>query len=325
VTRVRGLDDRWVPTAARRLRDLVSRVDRWLQLVPRPTWTDEDEVDEPTPAPSLWQRARDWDDRYARKGLLGFVAEVPQMGVVLVTLLLAVNAFTVAARQTTPEEQKAKTGSSGVNAGADPTQYFVGIQPGAPVATYIQDAKKRLEELAATPDGSVLGLMVFDRYVTPARAAQLVSLARPTQAYYAAQGKGVPPGETAYAPVVDVAVDLPKQLRATASQLMVRVKQNEQLAPTIPGINAEERAQKAELLRDAAGWRAQAAALSGSCACVFAVVIRAKAREMVELARQPGVRLIDPAPPGSQTALLEFRPLRPEVTAVEPTVGPGAP
>ena len=58
---------------------------------------------------------------------------------------------------------------------------------------------------------------------------------------------------------------------------------------------------------------------------VFAVVIRAKAREMVELARQPGVRLIDPAPPGSQTALLEFRPLRPEVTAVEPTVGPGAP
>ncbi|MDQ1689462.1 MAG: hypothetical protein QOK42_2437, partial [Frankiaceae bacterium] len=40
---------------------------------------------------------------------------------------------------------------------------------------------------------------------------------------------------------------------------------------------------------------------------------------------RPGIRLIDPAPPGAQTGLLEFRPLRPEVQGVEPTVGPGAP
>ena len=324
---VRKLDDRLLPAAAGRLRQVVDRAQVLLDRLPHAQPIDEQVDGATAPAVPVTQRLRGLDDRYARTGLLGFVAEVPQLAVVLVTLLLAISAFTVAARESAPGDTRANNAGQPdrVEAGADPSLAFVGIQPGAAVGPYIADANRRLDALSVTPDASLIGLMVFSRYVTPAQAADLAAPTRPTRAYYAPRGTGVSPGETAYASVVDIRVDLPAQLKAAAGQLMERVKQNESFAKAIPGNTAEERAQKAEQLRDAATWRAEAKALLGSCACVFAVVVRGPARVLAELARRPGVRLIDPAPPGSQTGLLEFRPLRPETTAVEPTAGPNAP
>ncbi|MDX6274975.1 MAG: hypothetical protein QOJ92_2185 [Frankiales bacterium] len=320
MSRVRQLDDRLLPRPAAWLRRAATTLQAWVDRIPRPEPQEDlpDEVEVP-----LGTRLRALDDRYARSGPLGFLAEVPQLAAVLVTLLLSASAFTVAARQTPASQQAASPGQPDRVEGRDPSLAFVGIQPGAAVATYIDGARKRLDEITQ-PDASVVGLMVFDHYVTAAQAAQLADPTRPTRAYYATHGKELP-GEPPYAPVVDIARDLPPQLKAAANQLMVLVKQNEQFAFTIAGNNAEERAQKAQLIRDARLWRTEAAVLRGPCACVFAVVVRGKARVLQELARRPGIRLIDPAPPGAQTGLLNFGPLRPEVTGVEPTVGPGRP
>ena len=323
----RRLDDRFVPGAAGWLRDAVTTARSWLDRIPWPQPAPE-LPDEPEPEPPLpWrQRAQALDDRYARSGLLGFIAEVPQLAVVLVTLLLAISAFTVADRQANQKQATSTTGQgTGPEAGADPTLALVGILPGTSVNDYISQSTRELDQLAVRPDASVLALMMFDHYVTPAEAAQLADPAQPTRAYYAPKAKGIPPGETAFASVVNIAVDLPAQMHAAAGQLLVRVKQNESFAAAIPGNTAEERAQKAEQLRDAATWRREAQSLQGTCACVFAVVIRAPARVLVGLARRAGVRVIDAAPAGAQASLVEFHPLRPETTGVEPSAPPAAP
>lgn len=322
----RRLDDRFVPGAALWLRGQVTKTRGWLDRIP---WPEAPEVPEQPddPTPTFTERARTLDDRFARSGLLGFIAEVPQLAAVLVTLLLAISAFTVAARQSDQKPDSGTQGQTpGTETGADPTLALVGILPGTSVNEYVAQSQRELDKLnEGPPDASILALMTFDHYVTPAEAAKLAAPARPSRAYYAPRVKGLPPGETAFASVVDIAVDLPAQMFAAAGQLMIRVRQNEAFAKTIPGNTAEERVQKAEQLRDAAAWRKQAKALESKCACVFAVVVRAPARVLVGLAQRAGVRLIDPAPAGAQAALVEFRPLRPEIKDVEPSAPPDAP
>ena len=320
---IRRLDDRLLPGAAQWLRRVVDRAQGGLDRLPRPAPAPEPA--EQAPALPWRERLHGLDQRHARSGLLGFIADVPQVGAVLVALILAVNAFTVAARQTSSTEAPSAGQPGRVEAGADPMVSLVGIRPGAPVAAYLADAQDRLQKLAVTPDASLLALISFDQYVTADEAAQLASPTKPTRAFYAPHGKGVAPGTTAYASVVDITVDLPAQLRAAAASLLREAKAQSDFAATIPGSNAEERAQKAQQLKDAAQLRAQAAALAPGCSCVFAVLVRGPARVLLDLSRRPGIRVVDAAPPGAQTGLLDFFPLRPETRVLAPTAGPNSP
>lgn len=320
---IRRLDDRLLPGAAQWLRRVVDRGQALLDRLPRPAPSQPEQ--DSAPQLPIRERLHQLDQRHARTGLLGLIAEVPQVGAVLVALILAINAFTVAARQSSPSNQASPGQPGRVEAGADPVVSLVGIRPGTPVAAYLADAQSRLERLAVTPDASLLALISFDQYVTAAEAAQLAAPTKPTRAFYAPHAKGVAPGTTAYASVVDITVDLPAQLRAAAASLLREAKAQADFAATIPGVNAEERAQKAQQLKDAAQLRAQAVALAPGCACVFAVLVRGPARVLFELSRRPGIRVVDPAPPGAQTGLLDFFPLRPETRVLAPSAGPNSP
>lgn len=320
---IKRLDDRLLPPVAGWLRRLVDAVQSGVERLPLPERPAPEPIaEEAAPAVPLTERLRGLDERHARRGVLGLVADVPQLGAVLVALLLAVSAFTVAARQPSPGDD---TGSGRVDVSVNPGVALVGIRPGTPVIGYLEDAQERLQKLAATPDASLLALISFDQYITAAEAAQLAAPTKPTRAFYAPRGTGVAPGTTAYASVVNITVDLPAQLAAAANNLLREAKAQEAFAATIAGVNDEERAQKAEQLKDAKTLRAQAKALAPGCACVFAVLVRGPARVLLELSRRPGIRVVDPAPAGAQTGLLDFFPLRPETRVLAPTAGPDAP
>lgn len=322
---IKRLDDRLLPAASTWLRRVVDRAQAAVDRLPLPVRPPASAAEAVVPAAPLGERLRGLDERHARRGVLGLVAEVPQLGAVVVALLLAVSAFTVAARQSDPGDDTGPGQRSRVEEGMNPGVALVGIRPGAPVLRYLEDAQERLQELAVTPDGSLLALISFDQYVTPTEAARLVEGTKPSRAFYAAHGKGVTPGTTAYASVIDITVDLPAQLRAAATSLLAEAKSHETFAASIVVTNSEQRAQKAEQIKDAKALRAQAAALGPSCSCVFAVLVRAKARDLLALSHRPGIRVVDPAEPGAQTGLLDFFPLRPETRVLAPTAGPDSP
>jgi hypothetical protein len=56
----------------------------------------------------------------------------------------------------------------------------------------------------------------------------------------------------------------------------------------------------------------------GRCGCVFAVVVRAPQAALVELARRPEIRVVDPAPPAVSLPSITVFPLQPQVTTVVP-------
>ncbi|HEY9476398.1 MAG TPA: hypothetical protein VIS06_21425 [Mycobacteriales bacterium] len=71
--------------------------------------------------------------------------------------------------------------------------------------------------------------------------------------------------------------------------------------------------------------RAQAGQLRHRCACVLAIVVRADHGALAALADRPGIRTVEPAPPGEPLVRLAFAPLLPEQRVrVEPPPDDGA-
>jgi hypothetical protein len=294
--RLRDLDERFLPDLARRLDDLLRR----LPTPPEPAG----------PAP-LVVRLRRVDDRWTRRGPLALLREVPQLGAVLLTLLLLVGAVTIRLR---PHHHGSRTeaGQQPDESAApdpdDPGGGHLGPQLGDDVATYVAAARARLASAAAgAPDGTALAVVSFKTYQTPEQAAALLGRLDPRRVFFRAPLALTIAG-THDAPVNDLAPDTHRAAVRVAAGLEAEAQELLRLNRTI----ADNDPQKPAQARDAANHLREAKLLRKPCACVYAVVVRTRLRLLTDLLAQPAVRVVDPSPANATADAFTFSGLLPE-------------
>lgn len=239
-----------------------------------------------------------------------------------VAALAAVLAATLAAGAAVAAGGRGEPAAPPATPPRQPSTAAVGPRPGQPVAGYLAAARARLDRLAG--DAPTYAVVDLRRYVDPAGLRRLLGATAASRVWTHV------PGDTANRltpvqalPVSGVAA-VPAALAAAAGQARrdaaayARILRVLRAAPgTLPP------AQLARYRELAAGAAAQAAALGPSCRCLFAALVRARPAALHRLAGTPGVRAVDPAPPGVPYGGIDATALRPETTGRQPTAAEG--
>ena len=290
MSRLTDLDDRLVPLLAARLRSLVdgttARRDRALAGLRglRAALAD----------PRTW---RSLDDRFASKGPLALVREVPQLGFLVVAAVF-VTAGGVALARSGPDS----SGSSQTTTAGDPGgAAVVGPEPGAGVADYVAATRARVVDLnRADPDRTYTALVSFVAYAKVESIEKLVSEVEVAQVFVRAKAAG-PTAEVVPVTVQDLVTDVRKVYAGLAQRKAADQRSNLEQARSIASSTSEtDIAFRAEFLRQAQVEGKEAAAFRTSCNCVFAVLVEGKARDLAELIATEGVRTVDVAVAGAE-------------------------
>ena len=210
--------------------------------------------------------------------------------------------------------------------GRDPgsSPAWVGVHEGDSIPDYLQGSHSRLAALAAQePTRVVYALVSFGDYLHPAEVAAVLA-AVPAGSGDAVGGPGgavggvhgyarVPLTGRQTERVTLTAIRLPEDLVTAMSGVADRKELDASRYATLAqeqpeGTLRQIYASNAEVSQ------AEARAYRDSCACVFALVVRASARALVTLAGQAPVRAVDPAPELSDPAGAVFAPPLPEQT-----------
>jgi hypothetical protein len=289
------LDDRLLPGLARRLDHLVRKI-------PTPP--------EPSGPAPLIVRLRRLDDRWTARGPLALVRDVPQLGALLVLAVLVSGLGTLKVRSK-PERRAPvaqDVGPSAEPSAGDPLGGHLGPDLGANVRLYIAAARVKLLRAASqTPDGTAVAVVGFTSYRTPEQVRDLLGPIVVARVMYRAPLK-LPDGVTHQITVGDVVRDTRKDFLRNATELDAEAKRLLDLNKTIEN----DPAQVADQAKDAATFRREATVLRGPCACVYAVVVTARVRLLVDLLADLAVRVVDASPPGGTMEMYEFSGLLPE-------------
>ena len=176
-----------------------------------------------------------------------------------------------------------------------------------------------------SPDGMYTALVSFSRYLTAEQARRLLGDLEVKRVLAHVQ---LPNAEVVPIPVSSTLVEDVHVTFAEISKRKVRDrKEFLNLASSITGDTKEEQQFKAFYLDAAKTASKESAAYGKSCACVFAAMVRGKARDLAALQSLPGVRAVDVGNGDDDT--LHLQPLLPEqkVTVtrpVTPAAGNGA-
>ncbi|WP_163548524.1 hypothetical protein [Candidatus Frankia nodulisporulans] len=190
-----------------------------------------------------------------------------------------------------PEGGASEGGASG-GAAAVPA---VRIGPAAQdtVADYLGASRQSLASLtAAAPATDVYAVASLTAVVAPGGLLDVVGGYRIVQVFFTA---GIS-GETEQVTVRDPVADVQAAFAAAASQASERAAADGRAGDA----HAQERDDRA------------AAELRAGCACLFAAVVRAPAGRLTQLAADPRVRVVDPAPPDTAPPTVTFIPLAPD-------------
>jgi hypothetical protein len=304
--RPRDLDARFLPSAARRAGHSAAawhrrrgRAQERLQRVQQ-------------------QGLRDLDDRYARSGPLGFVAELPQLAFVLIAALF-VAAVAVAVRQDAVNARSERApadavGTSGSDSSQQAGRTFLGPEVGDTTSRYQSAALLTLKK--AEGDDDRIALVSLASYLTPEQAVTLVAGVDVRRVYLRAKAAGP---QAAQLPV-DVKADLLTELKEQyASLVPLRRKAQREFqryVDTIPGSTKAEVAFKRDYERFAVAAGKEAGAYAANCACVFAIVVSASPERLTELGQRAGVRAVEAAAVDLGLGDVEVLPLLPEVKGV---------
>lgn len=300
--RLRQADDRLVPRLAARLRALVdgsaARRDRGRAAVRRTTTS----VLEPSASSPL----RRLDDRFAARGPLALLRDVPQLGFLVVAAVFLTGSAVALERSGSAD--RATNARKTVEATIPTT---LGPAPGSKVAAYVGATRKRAVLVSqAAPDKTYTALVSFNRYLTAEQARLLLGdlEVKKVLAHVKLPNAEVLPIPVTSTLVADVGVSF-----AAISKRKVRDrKEFVNLAATITGATKEERQFKA-FYADAARTAAlEAAAYGKNCSCIFAALVRGKARDLAALPALSGVRAVDIG--GGDDDTLQLQPLLPEQT-----------
>jgi hypothetical protein len=271
------------------------------------------------PAPFILQLRR-LDDRHASSGALGFLREVPQLGALLIAVLLLGSGGIVLQRmdRTPADDTVAVRDSPKVRCAADaPDGTALGAPFGVKVKTYVAQASGRLTALAKTcPTATRFAVVSLRSYVTPADAGRLLAEVTATEVSFRVPGGGAEQMQAQDAPV--------RAFRTDAEAAFKRAAQAEQKEAD-KLINSSEsqslknsplksdRVQYAYNQQQIALHQQRARALRGNCACVFSMTVEGTVRNLVALRRMKAVRLVDPLPVTlTADQILSAEPLWPE-------------
>lgn len=256
------------------------------------------------------------DDRYANRGPLALLRDVPQLGLLVVAAVFLSGAGVALARSGT--QHRADTARQRAEATIPTT---LGPAPGTNVAAYLADTRKRAVLVSrAAPDGMYTALVSFSRYLTPEQTRLLLGELEVKKVLAHVQ---LPSAEVLPIPVTSTLVVDVETTFAEISKRKVRDrKEFLNLASSITGTAADEQQYKA-FYADAARTAAKEAAAYGKgCPCLFAALIRGRARDLAALPSLSGVRAVDIG--GGDDDTLQLQPLLPEQkVTVTPPATPG--
>ena len=267
------------------------------------------------------------DQRYARRGALALVRDVPQVGLAAITLLLIAAAVTVAAR--TGDSSDDTAGGLDLPAVSGAAAQTVGPFVGEFISGYLTDSRADLFARAQqSPKEQTFAIADFEKAISPAQAAKAVPGVEVRQIFLRVTGAGA----TQLFPSTNVdfvggilkqpleVSGLPDGARTVynrvAAALLQQAKDSEQFVASInqlPSPTSDDLEQKATQSLDARRFRAYAAAFRAQCACIYAVVIRGEAQTLANIVNSGTVRVIDPALTGFPYERLKWVPLAPEV------------
>jgi hypothetical protein len=199
----------------------------------------------------------------------------------------------------------------------------LGPAPGTSVATYLVKAAADLRHFDDVSRGKPgYAVIDLDRYVSPAVAERLFAGQKLVRAYARVPGGRLPtqvhaiPLEDNFALLDEGMLASGRLATATAKTFQVLVTQ---LSPSTP--NARQLKARYSLQEQASSYEGQRLSRPATCSCVFAVVVKAAAVQLAAMARTPGIRIVDPAPPTTSIDALTVFPLEPEVRTVVPKGG----
>lgn len=306
--RLDDLDDRLLPRLAARLRALVdgaaSRRRRGTAAVRRTTRAVLD--------PAGQGPLRRLDDRFARRGPLALLRDVPQLGLLLVAAVFLAGAGVAlyqsdANSRTDTVRRQVET--------ALPTT--LGPAPGANIAAYVAGTRQRAAALSqGAPDRVYTALVSFSRYLTADQTRLLLGQLEVAKVLAHVQ---LPNAEVLPIPVTSaLAADVRTTFAAVSTRKIRDRKEFLGLAATITSTAKEEAQFRAFYLDAARTAGKEAAAYATDCACLFAALVRGKARELAALPALSGVRAVDFG--GGNDDTLQLQPLLPEqkVTVTRP-------
>jgi hypothetical protein len=310
--RLDDLDARVVPRVAARLRALLDGAAQRRAAARETVQAATTTVMAPGPDNPL----RRLDARYAGSGPLALLRDVPQLGLLLIAALVVAGAGVALERSGSPRRT---TQSAEQLAAVTPT--VLGPAPGTKVATYLAAVKKRAAAVSqAAPDGMFTALVSFDSYRTPKEAQALLGdlQVKRVLAHVQAVNAEVLPIPVTTALVADV----DPALTAIAQRKLKDQKEFAALAATIAGTTREEKQFKAFYVQAAATAGKEAKIYKAGCRCLFAALVRGKARDLASLPALAGVRAVDIG--GGSEDTLQVQPLLPEqtVTVTRPITPP---
>jgi hypothetical protein len=314
--RLDELDDRLVPRLAVRLRAWVDAgADRRSRLDDRVRRTVAAVLD-----PAAASPLRALDERFASRGPLALLRDVPQLGLLLVAAVFLTGSGVALERSGARNNKAAQSGA------VTEVPTTLGPAPGTKVATYLASTRKRAVIVSQTsPDGIYIALVSFSRYLTPEQTRRLLGDLEAKRVLAHVQ---LPNAEVVPVPVTSTLV---ADVDVTFSEISKRKVRDRKeflnLAASITGDTKEERQFKAFYLDAAKTAAKEATAYGKGCACIFAAMVRGRARDLAALPALPGVRAVDIG--GGDNDTLQLQPLLPEqkVTVtrpVTPAAGNGA-
>ncbi len=303
---LRDLDDRLVPALATRLRALLDRVGGGREAA---VGSVARLVEPGRPGP-----LRRLDDRFASRGPLALLRDVPQLGVLMVSAVFLTGAGVALARSG-PESVQARQ----EQAVEQSLPLTLGPAPGTEIVPFFAQSRDRAVALSRrAPEDRYLSLVSLVDEVTPDGAADLLKDSRLTvrRAYVRAPVKGPGPEVLEVELSQEIVPGLTALFAETARRKADEQREFLMLAASIPdGTDAQFKAEYEQAARTAGQ---EAAAYRTPCACVIALVVEGSAKELAELPALPAVRGVELAPRGAALEALDITPLPPESTGVVP-------
>ncbi len=310
---LRDWDDRLLPRAAERLGASAARLsahrDRWRAR--------------PTAAPTF-AGLRELDRRYASSGPLSVLRDVPQLGVVVIGLVLVAGAGTAVSREAASNRLvQQRTGvdpgptGRAILPGGGEGAGTLGPAVGDRAATYAAGAAKGLAVAEQTaPDGVRVALVSFSTYQGPEQLRSMMSGYHVVRIYLrsALGGKGA--AQLPFAVNGDLGVTLSESYAKAARGRADLQRSYLGYVDTLQVVAEQDRSLRDAYAALATAAGAEARAYRSGCQCVFAAVVSAAPSSLPTLRARIGVRAIQVAPAGALLASLRVSPLLPDVTGV---------
>jgi hypothetical protein len=315
--RLDELDERFVPRMAERLRRFVDtaaeRRARAGQAVRRTAAA--------VATPAAAGRLVRLDERYASHGPLALLRDVPQLGLLLVAAVFLTGSGVALERS--GSQNRAETARQQADA-AIPTT--LGPAPGTNVAAYLAATRKRAVVVSSVaPDDTYTALVSFSSYLTPQQTRLLLGELEVRKVLAHVK---LPNAEVLPIPISsDLVPDVTVTFAAVAKRKVRDRKEFLSLAGSITGDTKEDRAFRTFYTESAKTAGLEAAAYGKTCACLFAALVRGKARDLAALPALSGIRAVDIG--GGDDDTLRLQPLLPEQTTtvtrpLSPAGGNGA-